>query len=78
MFPVQDLYLAKKFADWLWNAFRYSASVRAEIRMVDESFAADLQCSSQFAEVRLDEFAPQMYKRVETEYEIHGSIGNHR
>jgi len=39
--------------------------------MMNKSFAANLQCPSQFAEVGLDEFAPQMYERVETEHEVH-------
>ena len=49
--------------------------------MMDKSFAADLQCSSQFAEVRFDEFAPQMYdeSKLNTKStEASGIIDNER
>jgi len=78
MFPVEDFYFAKKFTHSLGKAFGQGVSVRAKIGMMNKSFAADFQYSSQFVEVGRDEVTAQMHERIETEHEVDRAIGNHR
>ena len=78
MFPVEDFYFAKKFAQRSRKAFGQGVSARAEIGMMNKSFAADFQYSSQFVEVGLDEVTAQMHERIKTENEVDRAIGNHR
>ena len=70
MFPVEDFCLAQQFSNRLRKPFANRVRAGAEIGMMNESRAADLQLPSQFAEVGFDHFAFRMHERIEAKHEI--------
>ena len=71
MRPVEDLCLNQRFREHLGQALARRVDVFAKIRMMNETFAADFQLRSEFAQVRFHDFPIRMHKRVETKNEIH-------
>src|SRR6478736_5393051 len=78
MRPIENLRLDQRFRERLWKPFPWGINVFAKIRMMNETFAADFQLRSKLVQVFLDDVSVRMHKRIETENEIHGRVGNHR
>src|SRR5437899_11011090 len=78
MRPIENLRLDQWLRDQFREPFAGRIHVFAKIGMMNETFAADFQFRSKFAQVRFHHVAVGMHERIETENEIDGSIGNHR
>ena len=78
MRPIENLQFDQRFRQCVWEPFTRRINVFAKIGMMNETFAADFQFRSEFAQVRFHHVAVGMHERIETENEIDGSIGNHR
>ena len=70
MRPIQNLKFDQRFREGVGKPFTSRINVFAKIRMMDETFAADFQFDSQFAEVRLHDVRICMHEGIETENEI--------
>ena len=70
MRPIEDLCLNQRFSEKRGNPFAWRVNVFAKIGVMNETFAADFQFRSQFAQVRFDDFPVRMHEGIEAENEI--------
>ena len=71
MRPVENLRLDQRLRERPRKPFARRINVFAEIRMMNETFAADFQLRSKLAQVFFDDVPVPMHKGIETENEIH-------
>ena len=70
MRPIENLCLDQRFSEKRGNPFAWRVNVFAKIGMMNETFAADFQFRSEFAEVRLHDIAVRMYEGIEAKNKI--------
>ena len=70
MRPVENLQFDQQFRQRVWKPLTRRINIFAKIRMMNETFAADSQFRSEFAEVRLHNIAVRVYEGIETEDKI--------
>jgi hypothetical protein len=70
MFPIEQLDFAQNFSQRLRKTFRHRIRVGAEVGMMNETFATDLELASQLAHVGFHGFALRVHKRIEAENKI--------
>ena len=70
MRPIENLQFDQRFRQRVGEPFTRRINVFAKIGMMNETFAADFQFRSEFAEVRLHDVALRMHEGIETENKI--------
>ena len=70
MRPVENLQFDQRFRQRAWEPLTRRINVFAKIRMMNETFAADFQFRSEFADVRLHNIAVRVHEGIKTEDEI--------
>src|SRR5438876_352375 len=78
MRPIEDLCLDQRFSEKRGNPYAWRVYVIAKIRVMNETFAADFQFPSQFAQVHFDELPVCLHEVIKTENEIDRTVRNHR
>ena len=70
MRPVENLQFDQRFRQHAWEPLTRRINVFAKIRMMNETFSADFQFRSEFADVRLHNIAVRVHEGIKTEDEI--------
>ena len=78
MFPIEDLCLDQQFSHAQRKAFAKRVRVFAEIRVMNESSAADSQFGAQFAEIGFDNLPFYVHQRIEAKNEIDRLVRKNR